>query len=74
MKISNVDDAMKAMKMVHDKGPKIVVISSTDLGNKDHLLMLASQIQGETPMALSVISEILISLFISTYNVEHPTQ
>lgn len=42
VKIHSIDDAIKAMRLIHDKGPHTVIISSSELGNKDSLIMLAS--------------------------------
>ncbi|KAG8232326.1 hypothetical protein J437_LFUL009425 [Ladona fulva] len=41
-KINNLDDAVRAMKLLHAKGCDIVVLSSSDFGSEDHLLALAS--------------------------------
>ncbi|EFA00408.1 pyridoxal kinase [Tribolium castaneum] len=48
MKINNVEEAWKAVDFLHSKGPKIVVVSSTELGNNEHLLALASKRQGNS--------------------------
>jgi len=42
VKISTIEDAIKAMRLLHQKGPQTVIISSSELGDKDHLIMLAS--------------------------------
>ena len=47
MKIQNESDALKAMSLIHDKGVKIVVFSSTELEGKQQgeevLVALASK-------------------------------
>ena len=34
------------MRLIHDKGPATVVISSSELGDSNHLIMLASHRKG----------------------------
>lgn len=46
IKIKSEEDALKAMQCLHDKGPKTVVLSSTNLGSKGKLIALASTIKG----------------------------
>ena len=46
LKIGSIDDALKAMRLIHDKGPATVVISSSELGDSNHLIMLASHRKG----------------------------
>lgn len=46
-KIASVCDAVNAMKVVHDKGPHTVIITSTELGDTDNLLMIASHRKGD---------------------------
>ncbi|KAG8225003.1 hypothetical protein J437_LFUL006014 [Ladona fulva] len=43
-KINNLDDAVRAMTLLHAKGCDIVVLSSSDLGSENHLLALASSL------------------------------
>lgn len=45
--IKSVDDAWKACNILHDRGCKTVVLSSSDLGNCDSLLSLASSRVGK---------------------------
>ncbi|XP_023222049.1 pyridoxal kinase-like isoform X3 [Centruroides sculpturatus] len=45
MKISNEEDALKAMQILHDRGIKTVIITSSDLASKDELLNLGSCIK-----------------------------
>ncbi|KAF4520683.1 hypothetical protein B566_EDAN006359 [Ephemera danica] len=40
--ITCVDDAWRAIQLLHEKGPRTVVLSSTELGSEDSLLGLAS--------------------------------
>ncbi|XP_068905799.1 pyridoxal kinase [Tenebrio molitor] len=42
VKINNVEDAWKAVDVLHSKGCRTVVVSSTELGNEKYLLALAS--------------------------------
>ena len=46
MKIKNESDAFNAMQVLHDRGPKTVVLSSSDLGKDGVLVGLASTIKG----------------------------
>ena len=46
-KIKNEEEAFSAMQVLHDKGPSTVVLSSTDIGDKDILVALASTVKGE---------------------------
>ncbi|XP_060065425.1 pyridoxal kinase-like [Ylistrum balloti] len=45
MKIGTESDAWKAMQILHDMGPKTVVISSSDLGSEGTIVALASSIK-----------------------------
>ena len=42
-KISNESEALEAMKVLHDKGVRIVILSSTDFSSHGQLMCLASQ-------------------------------
>ncbi|KAJ8731321.1 hypothetical protein PYW07_004485 [Mythimna separata] len=42
LKVHNLDDALKVIQALHDKGIKTVVLSSTDLGDDDHMIGIAS--------------------------------
>lgn len=42
MKINCVDDALNAIDILHKYGCQTIVLSSTELGNNDYLLALAS--------------------------------
>lgn len=42
MKMSDLNGALIVMKKLHEKGVKTVVLSSTDLGDKDNMIGLAS--------------------------------
>jgi hypothetical protein len=43
-----VEDAWRALDVLHAKGPHTVVLSSTELGSDDYLLGLASSHIGKT--------------------------
>lgn len=47
LKITSEADAMKVMQCLHDKGPKTVVLSSTNLGSEGVLVALASTVKGQ---------------------------
>lgn len=42
LKMNDLDGALKVIKKLHEKGVKTVVLSSTDLGDTDHMVGLAS--------------------------------
>lgn len=42
IKVKNVEDALKAIDIFHEMGCKTVVLSSTELGDDNNLLALAS--------------------------------
>lgn len=44
-KIETLNDAWKAVNIFHSWGTRTVVLSSTDLGDSEHLLGLASSIK-----------------------------
>lgn len=54
-KITSVDDAWKAIKILQDKGCKTVVLSSTELGDKKHLLAIASTKAGEQKILIFLV-------------------
>lgn len=45
-KIHNIDDAWKCTEWFHSRHVHTVVVSSSDLGDKDIILMLGSQNKG----------------------------
>lgn len=45
--MNNIDDAIKAIRALHDKGVKTVVFSSTDLGDENQMVAIASASQGD---------------------------
>lgn len=45
-KIGSVEDAWEAIEVLHAKGCKTVVLSSSELGDENHLLGLASSKKG----------------------------
>jgi len=53
-KINSRDDAWKAIEMLHKRGCKTVVLSSTELGDEEHLLALASSKAGTTKVAITI--------------------
>ncbi|CAG9102462.1 unnamed protein product [Plutella xylostella] len=42
VKVNNLDDALRAIQVLHDKGVKTVVLSSSDLGDEDTMIGIAS--------------------------------
>lgn len=46
MKINNISDAQKAINKIHEMGAKIVVISSSELGDENNMIGLASIAKG----------------------------
>ncbi|KAF2905739.1 hypothetical protein ILUMI_00452 [Ignelater luminosus] len=53
-KITCVDDAWKAIKILQEKGCKTVVLSSTELGDQKHLLAIASSKAGNQSSAATI--------------------
>lgn len=53
-KINNKEDAWKAIDTLHAKGPKTVILSSTELGDSENLLALASLKDGSKSVRISV--------------------
>ena len=49
MSIATQADALKAMQILHNKGPTTVVLSSTSLGAEGVLLGLASSVKSKFP-------------------------
>ena len=47
MTVKTQADALKAMQILHDKGPTTVVLSSTSLGAEGVLLGLASSVRSK---------------------------
>lgn len=45
--LKNIDDAVKVIRALHDKGVQTVVLSSTDLGDDNHMIAIASASQGD---------------------------
>lgn len=54
IQINNVDDAWKAVNWFHEKGCKTVVLSSTELGDENNLLALASNVGHGTKDAVTI--------------------
>ena len=44
VKISSEEDAIKAMQILHDKGPRTVVISSSEFSHDTSIICLASSV------------------------------
>lgn len=53
MKIHSQDDALKAMQLVHEKGPNVVVMSSSTFENNDILTTIGSRWKGSLVAELS---------------------
>lgn len=53
-KVGTIDDAWRAVDIFHNQGIKTVVLSSTELGDKDHLLGLASSVIGKERKKFSI--------------------
>lgn len=62
MKITSEADALKVMQCLHEKGPKTVVLSSTNLGSEGVLVALASTIKGHTYS--SYLGTLFVHLFV----------
>jgi pyridoxine kinase len=56
--IKSVDDAWEAVEYFHKKGCCTVVLSSTDLGDDQNLLALASSRTGKWSFLFCIIEEI----------------
>lgn len=54
IKIKNIEDAWKAIDIFHQKGCKAVVLSSTELGDDEKLLAIASSVLGKTKTAVTI--------------------
>lgn len=48
LKIHTEDDALKAMDILHNKGPKTVVISSSDIGQEGYIVSFFSSVKNGT--------------------------
>jgi len=53
-KITTLDDAWNAVDLLHQKGCKTVVLSSTELGNEEYLLAIASSKAGDSNVAVKI--------------------
>ncbi|XP_059471771.1 pyridoxal kinase [Neocloeon triangulifer] len=65
-KINNVEDAWNTLDLLHAKGPRTVILSSTELGSDDNLLALASYKNGEKCTRISVNIPKLPAIFTGT--------
>jgi pyridoxal/pyridoxine/pyridoxamine kinase len=61
--IKSIDDAWEATEHLHKKGCQTVVLSSTDLGDDEKLLALASSRIGKSVPIVSIIAMILYVCF-----------
>lgn len=52
-KINCIEDALRAIDILHDYGCQTIVLSSTDLGNTEYLLALASTKTGKVTLLLT---------------------
>lgn len=64
--IKSIDDAWEAIEHLHKKSCRTVVLSSTDLGDDENLLALASSRIGKTIPILLIIAKILLCLLPQT--------
>ncbi|XP_046979597.1 pyridoxal kinase isoform X2 [Schistocerca americana] len=53
-KVETIDDAWRAVDIFHNQGIKTVVLSSTELGDEEHLLGLASSVIGKERKKFSI--------------------
>lgn len=58
-KISSIEDAWNAINDIHKAGCKVIVLSSSDLGNEQNLLGLASSKTGTVPNILFSVIKII---------------
>ncbi|KAK9872886.1 hypothetical protein WA026_020240 [Henosepilachna vigintioctopunctata] len=65
-KVDNLEDAWKSIDMLHSKGCKTVVVSSSELGEADHLLALASTKLGETNQKVTITLKKKQGTFVGT--------
>lgn len=66
MTIKTQADALKAMQILHDKGPATVVLSSTSLGAEGVLLGLASSVKNGTKECYRVEMPYVQAIFVGT--------
>jgi len=66
MKITNQAEALAAMQILHDKGPKTVVLSSTNLGSEGVLVSLASTIKDGVKECYRIEMPYLQAIFVGT--------
>ncbi|CAB3373844.1 Hypothetical predicted protein [Cloeon dipterum] len=65
-KMNNKEEAWEAVRLLHAKGPKTVILSSTELGSEDYLLALASYSDGTKSTRISVEIPKLPAIFTGT--------
>lgn len=66
IKINSEAEALKAMQVLHDKGPKTVVLSSTNLGSEGVLVALASSVTNGTKECYRIEMPYLQAIFVGT--------
>ncbi|XP_052811922.1 pyridoxal kinase-like isoform X2 [Mya arenaria] len=66
MKISNEADALLAMQRLLDKGPRTVVLSSTNLGSNGKLVALACSVKNGTKECYRIEMPYLDAIFVGT--------
>lgn len=64
--INNEEEALEAMKVLHDKGVKIVILSSTEFGSDDQLVCLASHMNNGQITKARIVFPGLPSHFVGT--------
>lgn len=66
IKITSEAEALQAMQCLHDKGPKTVVLSSTDLGSEGILVALASTIKNGEKECYRIEMPYVQAIFVGT--------
>ncbi|XP_061177256.1 pyridoxal kinase-like [Saccostrea echinata] len=66
VEISNVEDAIKAMQILHSKGPKTVVISSSEFATDGTIICLASTVTNGCKEVYKVQFEKVPAIFVGT--------
>ena len=67
-KISSEEDAREVMDFLHSKGPSTVILSSTELGNSEYLLGMASSVVDGVKTVVKVSVYHLIYLMIHIFH------
>ncbi|KAL3282786.1 hypothetical protein HHI36_005953 [Cryptolaemus montrouzieri] len=66
MKVNNLEETWKAIDVLHAKGCKTVVVSSSELGEKGHSLALASTILGNSCQRITITFKKKEAIFVGT--------